>query len=106
MSEVSPPKPKEGTRAMALGGMPRVYNSRRKKSREESRVVVSRRGSGDEGSDDEEEERSGRRIAPRTLNTSNHYTLSLSSPAPPQSDLPYILLGCVYSSNDRGRPCS
>jgi hypothetical protein len=96
MSEVSPPKPEEGTRAMALGGMRRVYNSRRKRSKEKLRVVVSSRGSGDDGSDDEEDEHSDRRIAPRTLNTSNHYTLSLPSPAPPQSDLPYILLGCVY----------
>ncbi|KAI0791785.1 Di-sulfide bridge nucleocytoplasmic transport domain-containing protein [Abortiporus biennis] len=104
MSEPSPGKPaspeKEveaeknganGERAVALGGMRRVYRSRQI-ARERSRLGRARSRVDDEDAtdiDSEEEDQYG----PVTQNTSNHYTLNLPGPAPQQSDLPYILLG-------------
>jgi len=88
-------KDADNGRPVATGGMRRVYNQRRK--RQENRLVVARnRKAGDEdevasrsGSESEEEGT----VTPLTQNTSNHYTLNMPAPAPPQSDLPYILLG-------------
>ncbi|EMD41370.1 hypothetical protein CERSUDRAFT_89935 [Gelatoporia subvermispora B] len=102
MSELSPPKSAqsyperdlkepESERAVALGGLRRVFNSRQR-SRARSRARSVRLADGDEdsaeedGSDDEQH-------AAVMQNMSNHYTLNMPSPAPPPSDLPYILLG-------------
>ena len=103
MTEVSPPKPantEKGDsaednstqgRAVALGGLRRVYKSRQKMK--EKRLVVKRRAQGDEeGSDADSDEDD---YVPVTQNTSNHYTLNMPGPVPQQSDLPYILLGYV-----------
>lgn len=95
MTDQSPPKQdgeSEGRRAVAAGGLKRVYN-RRHMSRD-SRLAVIRKGNengegdSEEGSDDDDA-----LIAPLTQNTSNHYTLNIPSPPVPQSDLPYVLLG-------------
>ncbi|OCH88338.1 hypothetical protein OBBRIDRAFT_758305 [Obba rivulosa] len=101
MSELSPPKSSHSSperdakeaslgRALALGGLRRVFRSRQK-SRVRSHARSVRDGesdSGEEGDSDDEETH-----LPVTQNMSNHYTLNMPSPAPPQSDLPYILLG-------------
>ncbi|KAF9457462.1 Di-sulfide bridge nucleocytoplasmic transport domain-containing protein [Collybia nuda] len=94
MSEVSPDKvddkkPENG-RVVASGAMRRVYNMRQKsrsgwasrRLMEEGEFV----DADDSGSEDEMD---------RALmqNTSNHYTLNIPAPPPPQSDLPYVLLG-------------
>lgn len=94
MSEASPPKPEEGDRAVATGALRRVFKSReRARSKGKDRMAVTLAADLDaSGSDSEEEERG--RVAPR--NTSNHYTLNLPSAPAPQSDTPYILLGCVH----------
>jgi len=88
-------KDADNGRPVVTGGMRRVYNQRRK--REENRLAVARnRTAGDE---DEVGSRSGSEsedegtVTPLTQNTSNHYTLNMPALAPPQSDLPYILLG-------------
>jgi len=88
-------KDADNGRPVATGGMRRVYNQRRK--RQENRLVVTRnRRTGDEDEvasrSDSESEGEGT-VTPLTQNTSNHYTLNMPAPAPPQSDLPYILLG-------------
>lgn len=94
MTEVSPPKSEEkGQRLVALGAMRRVFKSRQQARNNRISVLQSREGEHDGGSGSESEDESGERIAPVTQNTSNHYTLNLPSPPPPQSDLPYILLG-------------
>ncbi len=103
MTEVSPPKPaypdkggdaeEDSTqgRAVALGGLRRVYKSRQKMK--ERKLVVTRRTQGDEeGSDADSDEDD---FVPVTQNTSNHYTLNMPGPVSQQSDLPYILLGYV-----------
>ncbi|KAJ7785666.1 Di-sulfide bridge nucleocytoplasmic transport domain-containing protein [Mycena metata] len=100
MREASPPKPEagapspppEGSRKVATGGMRRILKSRMKSALSMSTVPEAR---GDEqqrdpysDSDDE-----GESPGALTRTTSNHYTLNMPSPAAPQSDLPYILLG-------------
>ena len=50
---------------------------------------------GEGSSAGEESEEEGGALTPITQNTSNHYTLNLPAPAPPKSDTPYVLLGCV-----------
>ncbi|KAI0935666.1 hypothetical protein AcV5_004021 [Taiwanofungus camphoratus] len=102
MSELSPPKapqesldvPKDGKgeRTLALGAMRRVFKSR-EKARQRSQLRKARgRENGEEGSEEEDSEEEDR-DAPVSQNMSNHYTLNMPGPAPPQSDLPYILLG-------------
>ncbi|KAI0079088.1 hypothetical protein K474DRAFT_1659577 [Panus rudis PR-1116 ss-1] len=99
MSEASPPRPpspqKDGgsdaepERAIALGGLKRVFKSRQKaRSKSRLAVVTTRKEEGDESEEESEGE-----VTPITQNTSNHYTLNLPGPAPQQSETPYILLG-------------
>lgn len=102
--QVKHEKDADNGRPVATGGMRRVYNQRRK--RQENRLVVARnRRAGDEdevasrsGSESEEEGT----VTPLAQNTSNHYTLNMPAPAPPQSDLPYILLGylCFFKRSE------
>ncbi|KAF8168350.1 Di-sulfide bridge nucleocytoplasmic transport domain-containing protein [Crassisporium funariophilum] len=83
----------ENERPVATGGMRRVYNKRTK--RQESRIVARTRRSDhddDAGSSCSESDEEGS-AKPLTRTTSNHYTLNMPAPAPPQSDLPYVLLG-------------
>ncbi|KAG5654348.1 hypothetical protein H0H81_004302 [Sphagnurus paluster] len=97
MSEASPhkaddsqAKPENG-RAVAVGGLRRVYNARQKSR---SFQMARRREEVDnEDGDvfDSDEEVDGAVVQ----NTSNHYTLNMPAAPPPQSDLPYILLGFV-----------
>lgn len=93
MSEASPPKPEErpeGGRAVATGGLRRVFNARMAR---ESRSRSIPRQYRDEDDDDEGSDDGERELTPLTQNTSNHYTLNMPAPIPPQSDTPYILLG-------------
>ena len=103
MPDASPPRPpspeKEGDedRAIALGGLKRVYNSRQKaRSKSKLAIVTMRKGVEDHDSSDDSDEEIVRDVTPITQNTSNHYTLNLPGPAPTRSDLPYVLLGYVY----------
>lgn len=99
MSEVSPDKiedkkPENG-RVVALGGMRRIYN-KRQKSRDirtgRRWVEEEEHNDADESDSDDETDRA---MSALTQNTSNHYTLNIPAPPPPQSDLPYVLLGFV-----------
>lgn len=106
MSEQSPPKASRNSpekensnendndRPLALGAMRRVYNSRRRAiERGRTRMTNRKNDEAEEESDDDSSDEG--RLAPVTQNTSNHYTLNLPGPVTPQSDLPYVLLGCV-----------
>lgn len=100
MPDASPPRPpspeKEGEedRAIALGGLKRVFKSRQKaRSKSKLTLVTTRKGQDDQDDSDESDDESERGVTPITQNTSNHYTLNLPGPAPAQSDLPYVLLG-------------
>ncbi|CCM01438.1 uncharacterized protein FIBRA_03490 [Fibroporia radiculosa] len=87
----------KGERMLALGGMRRVFRSRQQKRTRSRLGRGRRRGDGIEHSDEESDsdsdgENEGERgLMPQT--TSNHYTLNMAGPAPPPSDLPYVLLG-------------
>ncbi|KAI0327985.1 hypothetical protein GY45DRAFT_1326923, partial [Cubamyces sp. BRFM 1775] len=92
----SPEKDKEGDseRSMAVGALRRVF--RKRKARERSQVGRRRaRVDDDDESSGEESGEEEDRYGAVTRKTSNHYTLNLSGPAAPQSDLPYRLLGYV-----------
>jgi hypothetical protein len=104
MREASPPKGEaaaaasvspEGSRKVATGGMRRILKSRMKSALSMSTLPEARGDEKDPYSDSEEEEGESAGRLTRTTSTSNHYTLNIPSPAAPQSDLPYILLGCV-----------
>ncbi|KAG6845287.1 hypothetical protein H0H87_011438 [Tephrocybe sp. NHM501043] len=93
MSEASPNKGEEqgkpeNGRAMAVGGLRRVYNARKKT--QNSQMTRRRRS---EESEDEDVFDSDEETEALVQNTSNHYTLNMPAAPPPQSDLPYILLG-------------
>ncbi|KAG5335164.1 hypothetical protein C0989_002063 [Termitomyces sp. Mn162] len=97
MSEASPNRcddhgKSETGRAMAVGGLRRVYNTRKKTQILQSsrRRTMRSVGSEDDVSD------SGEETEPVVQNTSNHYTLNMPAAPAPQSDLPYILLGFVF----------
>lgn len=102
MAEASPPNLEEasdGLRAVALGGMKRVFKSRQK-ARERALQLVKKRSDddGDESDDDGESEsdRDAVQSSPRksrVQKTSHHYTLNMPSPSAPHADTPYILLG-------------
>ncbi len=108
MSEPSPPRPNTqlqihqaeisdeiNDRAIAAGGMRRVFRSRQK-LRERSKLAVGRATVEDEEDCDAELESDEEgRLTPITQNTSNHYTLNLPGPVAPRSDTPYVLLGSV-----------
>lgn len=106
MAEASPPNLEEasdGLRAVALGGMKRVFKSRQK-ARERALQLVKKRSDddGDESDDDGESEsdRDAVQSSPRksrVQKTSHHYTLNMPSPSAPHADTPYILLGSVGS---------
>jgi len=93
MSDLSPPKTEEGekenSRAVATGGLRRVFKLRQKAR------AVSHSGRNDEdlGQTSEDDSEDDRIARPLTQNTSNHYTLNMPSAPVPQSDTPYVLLG-------------
>ncbi|KAG6878330.1 hypothetical protein C0993_008508 [Termitomyces sp. T159_Od127] len=95
MSEASPNKGEEQAkpelgRTMAVGGLRRVYNARKKTQDQQlSRLRRMR----DMDSEDEALSDSGEETESIVQNTSNHYTLNMPAAPPPQSDLPYVLLG-------------
>jgi len=99
MAEISPQRFEERKvnhgRAVAPGAMRRVYNSRYKPR--DTRMVRRQGEEGENGDADRSDSDDDVAGSPRpaTQNTSNHYTLNLPAISPPQSDLPYILLGCV-----------
>ncbi|KAK7688147.1 hypothetical protein QCA50_008517 [Cerrena zonata] len=104
MPDASPPRPpspeKEGEedghsdRAIALGGLRRVFKSRQKaRSKSKLAIITTRKGEDRNDDSDESDEEGERGVTPITQNTSNHYTLNLPGPAPVQSDMPYVLLG-------------
>ncbi|KAG6841534.1 hypothetical protein C0991_009899 [Blastosporella zonata] len=93
MSEVSPNKGEEqgkseNGRAVAVGGLRRVFNARKK-----TQSFQMARRMRDHNSDDEDVFDSDEEADALVQNTSNHYTLNMPAAPPPQSDLPYILLG-------------
>lgn len=104
MPDVSPPKPSatspekeresngDGERAVALGGLRRVFRSRQR-ARERSllRRERSRVQDDDSPGEDTEEEEDSYGVVHRK--TSNHYTLNMPGPAQPKSELPYLMLG-------------
>lgn len=104
MAELSPPKrdePQEEDRAVSLGGLKRVFKSRRKERARALRIAKDRRvGDSDEDSDleeesdDDDDKRSGPRRS-RVQKLSHHYTLNMASPSVAKPDLPYVLLGSV-----------
>jgi hypothetical protein len=100
MAEVSPPKADEkegdGGRVVALGGLRRVFNSRRK-ARGQTQTSRSRDGRDEADSGSENDVEDDVVFSP-PINTSNHYTLNMSNAPAAHSDMPYILLGCVNSS--------
>ncbi|KAI0369931.1 hypothetical protein BV20DRAFT_945153 [Pilatotrama ljubarskyi] len=96
MSEAASPekeKEGEGERSLAVGALRRVF--RKRKARERSQVGRRRARVDDGESSAEESGEEDDRYGAVTRKTSNHYTLNLAGPAPPQSDLPYRLLGYV-----------
>lgn len=92
MSDLSPPKmeeiEKENGRAVATGGLRRVYKLRQK-ARAESRS----RNDEDLEQTSEDDSEDDKIARPLTQNTSNHYTLNMPSAPAPRSDTPYVLLG-------------
>lgn len=90
MFDLSPPKTeeseKENGRAVATGGLRRVYKLRQK-ARAKSRSGEDLEQTSEDDSEDDGIAR------PLTQNTSNHYTLNMPSALAPQSDTPYVLLG-------------
>ncbi|KAI8983228.1 Di-sulfide bridge nucleocytoplasmic transport domain-containing protein [Trametes punicea] len=83
----------EGERPMAVGALRRVFRKRR--ARERSQLGRRRARVEDDDSTAEDSGDEVDQYAAVTRKTSNHYTLNLSGPAAPQSDLPYRLLGYV-----------
>lgn len=104
MAEPSPPnreEPQEEERAVSLGGLKRVFKSRRKERERALRVAKDRRvGDSDEDSDSAEDsdDDNDRRSSPRKSRIqklSHHYTLNMPSPSVEKPDFPYVLLGSV-----------
>ena len=75
----------ENGRAVAMGGLRRVY-----KLRQKARALFQPRRNERTIEDDGEDDRT---VRPIIQNTSNHYTLNMPSAPAPQSDTPYVLLG-------------
>ncbi|KAG8220218.1 putative nuclear membrane protein [Butyriboletus roseoflavus] len=93
MSDLSPPlteeSEKENGRAVATGGLRRVFKLRQK-ARVESH---SRRNNEDPEQTSEDDSEDDKSVRPLTQNTSNHYTLNMPSAPSAHSDTPYVLLG-------------
>lgn len=98
MSDISPLKAEDrkvdSGRTMASGALRRVFKSRQK-SRDDRVARGQRQGENDDPDYSDSEDEADGSMA-MTQNTSNHYTLNMPAPPPPQSDLPYVLLGLVY----------
>jgi hypothetical protein len=89
--DVDMAEPEDGTRALALGGMKRVYRRRRREARARD---ASDGSSTEEDDDDDRDDR--RRLARRTPHrVEKHYTLNMSAGDAPRSELPVLLLGWV-----------
>ncbi len=86
-------KDKDSSRRVATGGLRRVFKQRNK--HQESRLTT-RRHQEEEGSASDGDSEDEKRAAPVTQTTSHHYTLNMPGPAPPPSELPYVLLGHVF----------
>nr|GAT50353.1 nuclear membrane protein [Mycena chlorophos] len=97
MREASPPKPTQddGDRKFATGAMRRVLRSRMQAKSSKSKALVPVAADGDDATSEEDssDEAEPQRQLQRAGSTSNHYTLNMAAPAPPPSDMPYILLG-------------
>ena len=100
MSEVSPAgkspeKDQEGEdgRTMAVGALRRVFNKRRGRDRSRTGRRRARVDDGDESNGEESGDENQQ--APLTQKTTNHYTLNMTGPQAPPSDLPFRLLGYV-----------
>ncbi|KAJ7071590.1 Di-sulfide bridge nucleocytoplasmic transport domain-containing protein [Mycena amicta] len=96
MREASPPKPstqESAGRKVATGGLRRVFRSRMQaKAKSKALVpVAADENLNESGSEDSADE--GRALRRTESSMSNHYTLNMAAPAPPPSDMPYILLG-------------
>ncbi|KAI0271585.1 Di-sulfide bridge nucleocytoplasmic transport domain-containing protein [Gloeopeniophorella convolvens] len=96
MAEPSPPRPQDGgdgRRAMALGAVRRVYNSRQKTRGKALTHAVEDNSEESSASDDGSEDDRPQTRRSRVQKLSHHYTLNMPSPAAPKTDTPYILLG-------------
>lgn len=85
----------DNDRPVAVGALRRVYNSRRRARERGLLRLTSRKGNGADDDSDEDSSDDDGALAPVTQNTSHHYTLNMPGSAAAQSDLPYVLLGCV-----------
>jgi hypothetical protein len=99
MPDATPPKPPSAadppedageTRAVALGGMRRIFRTRNRGRRD---VVRWKRDEGGDENDSEDDEGEETRLRPIKQTTSHHYTLNIPSASPPQSETPALLLG-------------
>lgn len=97
MAEPSPPKPQEtgtdGRRTMALGAVRRVFNSRQKARSKPLAHTVEENSEESSASDDGSGDERIKSRQPQVRKLSHHYTVNMSSPAPLQTDTPYVLLG-------------
>jgi hypothetical protein len=97
MVEISPPKAEvkegEGGRAVAFGGMRRVFRARQKARGSQNAVTPSREGREGDTSESESGDEEGNMLSRPTQNLSHHYTLNMSTAPTSHSDMPYILLG-------------
>ncbi|KAI0252661.1 Di-sulfide bridge nucleocytoplasmic transport domain-containing protein [Lactifluus subvellereus] len=97
MAEPSPPKPLEtgmdGRRTMALGAVRRVFKSRQKARSRVLAHTVEENSEESSASDDGSGDERIKSRQPQVQKLSHHYTVNMSSPAPLQTDTPYVLLG-------------
>jgi hypothetical protein len=100
MSEVSPNKVEEkmpdSGRAVASGALRRIFKKRQQSRDGRMGGRQREEDEHDDADDSDSEDEEDRAMSALTQNTSNHYTLNIPAPPPPQSDLPYILLGSVF----------
>lgn len=116
MAEPSPPRPppveqssrrsedgpseENKERAIAVGGLKRVFRSRqRAKGKSKQAAGRTRVETEDEEDSEAESEGESRAALVHRKQTSNHYTLNLPPPTAPRSDAPYVLLGYVFLHN-------
>ncbi|CAK5264995.1 unnamed protein product [Mycena citricolor] len=80
-------------RKVAMGGLRRIFKKRMQEPLPVSKISEDP-AEGDAWSESEDEDHNQQLFrTPRRARTSNHYTLNMPAPAPPPSDVPYILLG-------------
>jgi hypothetical protein len=99
MADPSPVRTEEAAqqRPIALGGVRRVRRQREKAMAKVSRANPEE--DSDESSSEDDPSSPIRKKRSKPWTTSNHYTLNMPSPAPPPTNLPFLLVGYVTLSN-------